>query len=89
MLHPAFRMGEVTVDIEPQQTDAYFEEHMHPLIFESSEVVEGVDESSLTEYVNRCLANIDLARQRMSNDQIEIDRLREETRSLISDLMVA
>jgi hypothetical protein len=48
-----------------------------------------VEESRLVEYVNRCLANIDLARQRMSNDQIEIDRLREETRSLISDLMIA
>lgn len=52
-------------------------------------ILDEVDESKLTEYVSRCLANIELARQRMSNDQIEIDRLREETRSLIADLMIA
>lgn len=56
---------------------------------EGAAIIEAIDETKLAEYVRRCLANIELARQRMSNDQIEIDRLREETRSLISDLMVA
>jgi hypothetical protein len=47
------------------------------------------DNSSLSEFIDRCLENIKLSRRRMRNDQIEIDRLREETRALISDLMIA
>lgn len=50
--------------------------------------VDKTDESELTEYVNRCLENIDLVRQRMNNDQIEIDRLREETRALLASITV-
>jgi hypothetical protein len=44
------------------------------------------DGADVREKINLCLANIELARQRMSNDQIEIDRLREETRSLIANI---
>ncbi|MDT4896256.1 MAG: hypothetical protein QOH25_1333 [Acidobacteriota bacterium] len=66
-----------------------FIEMMPRGVIEGTSIVEEVEESRLTDYVNRCLANIDLARQRMGNDQIEIDRLREETRSLIADLVIA
>lgn len=37
--------------------------------------------------IARCLENVELARQRMANDQIEIDRLRLETRALISEML--
>jgi hypothetical protein len=37
--------------------------------------------------ISRAFKNIELARQRMANDQIEIDRLRTETRALIAELL--
>lgn len=44
-------------------------------------------EASARGKITRCLENVELARQRMANDQIEIDRLRMETRALISEMM--
>jgi len=37
--------------------------------------------------IKRALENIELARRRMANDQIEIDRLRIETRQMIAELL--
>lgn len=45
------------------------------------------EEMKLRTAIDRAYENIELTRRRMRNDQIEIDRLREETRALIAELM--
>lgn len=43
--------------------------------------------SATRKMIKRALENIELARRRMANDQIEIDRLRIETRQMIAELL--
>jgi hypothetical protein len=46
-----------------------------------------LDEGNAVAMIDRALQNIDLVRQRMANAQIEIDRLRTETRLMIAELL--
>lgn len=59
---------------------------MGALMFEV-ETEDSARDTTIEDKITRCLENVELIRRRMANDQIEIDRLRLETRTLISEML--
>ena len=50
-------------------------------------IINPQEERKLRAEIERSFENIELTRKRMANDQIEIDRLRNETRATIAQIL--